>query len=253
MAGFRLLSIVVGACVLKVQATQAGVFSPKFASLDAQKLGRHTMMPSKPTSTTATPYFSLSSTRLPTNNKLDTLSTSSSAVLLLRGGEVTDIVEAAYEWCTNLGNPSALVAGAVIATIYENIGSGALNLEDKDSKSTKFMKRLCRVLLLSAFALEVLSIFTTTVTGTMLLAHTEDDLDALVAVTKDTTVLSFLRDNFEFEYLTARITFLQGLFHWLGAISLGHLIPSGDESKETRDMDKFIGASLLTSTYCSVF
>lgn len=170
-----------------------------------------------------------------------------SVALLLRGGEVSEIATAAYEWCTNLGNPSALVAGAVIATIYENIGSGALDIEDEDTKIVKFGKRVTRVLLLTAFALEIMSIFVTTVTGTMLLAKTEDMLDAMVEVTKDTTPLSFLRDNFEFEYLTARITFLQGLLNWLAAIALGHIIPRG-ESKETRLMNKFIGSSLVLST-----
>lgn len=123
-----------------------------------------------------------------------------SAALLLRGGEVSELATSAYEWCVNLGNPSALVAGAVIATIYENIGSGALDIDDDDSKTIQFGKRLTRVLLLSAFALEVISIFVTTVTGTMLLSKTEHVLDSYnskIMVTQATTPLSFLRDNFE--------------------------------------------------------
>lgn len=144
-----------------------------------------------------------------------------------------------------------LVAGAVIATIYENIGSGALDIHRrKDTKWVMLGKRICRLLLLSAFALEVLSIFVTTVTGTMLLAHTQEALDAMVPthmVNKDTTPLSFLHDNFEFEYLTARITFLQGLLNWLGAIALGHILPSG-ESVDSRVMNQFIGLSLLLRT-----
>ena len=171
---------------------------------------------------------------------------SAATVLSLRGGEVSEIAMAAYEWCVNLGNPSALVAGAVIATIYENISSGTLEIKKDDHPHVKFAKRLTRVLLLSAFALEVMSIFVTTVTGTMLMSKTEDALDAMVEVTKDTTPLSFLRHNFEFEYLTARITFLQGLLNWLMAIALGHLIP-GDESMETRLLNKFVGRALFLS------
>eukprot|EP00977_Amphora_coffeiformis_P018396 scaffold6439_cov167-Amphora_coffeaeformis.AAC.12 len=137
-------------------------------------------------------------------------------LIALRGGEVSELATGAYEWCMNLGGPSALVAGAVIATIYENIGSGALDIDtQKDSKWETLGKRVARLLLLSAFALEVLSIFVTTVTGTMLLSHTEASLDALCPtsmVNKFTTPLSFLHDNFELEYLTARITFVRILF-----------------------------------------
>ena len=176
----------------------------------------------------------------------------------LRGGEVSDLAMNAYEWCHNLSSPAALIAGAVVATIYENMGSGALDINaSKDSKWVIFGKRCCRLLLLSAFACEVLSIFITTVTGTMLLSHTEASLDAYnlnKMVSKYTTPLSFLHDNFEFEYLTARITFLQGLLNWLGAIALGHILPSG-ESTDSRVMNQFIGASLLLRTYicCLLF
>mmetsp|Transcript_9520 Transcript_9520/g.18300 ORF Transcript_9520/g.18300 Transcript_9520/m.18300 type:complete len:370 (-) Transcript_9520:1296-2405(-) len=169
-------------------------------------------------------------------------------LIALRGGEVSELATGAYEWCMNLGGPSALVAGAVIATIYENIGSGALDIDtQKDSKWETLGKRVARLLLLSAFALEVLSIFVTTVTGTMLLSHTEASLDALCPtsmVNKFTTPLSFLHDNFELEYLTARITFLQGLLNWLGAIALAHILPSGG-SADSRAMNQFIGLSLI--------
>ena len=107
-------------------------------------------------------------------------------------------------------------------------------------------KRLTRVLLLSAFDLEVLSIFVTTVTGTMFMSRTLDFMDEIVPVTEDTTPLQLLRDNFEFEYLTARITFLQGLLNWIAAIALGHIVPSG-ENKDARTMNKFIGGALFTS------
>ena len=49
---------------------------------------------------------------------------------------------------------------------------------------------------------------------------------------------------FRCRYLTARITFLQGLLNWLGAIALGHILPSG-ESTDSRVMNQFIGCSLM--------
>ena len=189
-------------------------------------------------------------------------------------GEIADNVSSAYDWCVNLGAPSALVAGAVIATMYEYIGSGALEdddeeEEDSDSKTTnqsprisnktlwwiRFGRRLTRVLLLSAFALEMISIFVTTVTGTMLLSRTLDAMDEIVPVTASTTPLQYLKENFELEYLTSRITFLQGLFNWMAAIALGHIVPQRGADKESskrnhqdaRYMDQFIGGSLITS------
>ena len=129
------------------------------------------------------------------------------------------MVDEAYEWCMNLGEPSALIAGAVIATIYENIGNGDLDIMPEDSTITKFKKRLTASLLLSAFGLEVVAIFVTTVTGTMLLSRHLHEMDHVVPVTEHTTPLAFMRENFEFEYLTARIAFLQGLLNWLAAIA----------------------------------
>ena len=113
------------------------------------------------------------------STSLSMMSTLSKAVVVgLRAGapaavEVSDIVTSAYEWCINLGNPSALVAGAVIATIYETMNSGDLDIAKIDRPIVRFGKRLTRVLLLSAFAFEVISIFTTTVMGTMLLVSSQ--------------------------------------------------------------------------------
>jgi hypothetical protein len=86
--------------------------------------------------------------------------------------------------------------------------------------------------------------------GTMLLSQTEAALDARMPtkmIHKDSTPLSFLHDNFEFEYLTANISFLQGILNWLGAISLGHILPSG-ESTDSRVMNQFIGLTLMLRT-----
>ena len=161
-------------------------------------------------------------------------------------GEVSQLVEDAYGWCMNLGQPSALVAGAVIATMYENIANGVLDISPEDSRFTKFNKRVTMSLLLSAFALEVVAIFVTTVTGTMLMSRHLHDMDQVVPVTEHTTPLAFLRDNFEFEYLTARISFLQGLLNWISAIALEIVIPRNGETHDTRIMNKFIGSALFS-------
>lgn len=171
------------------------------------------------------------------------LSPKLAALAVLRGGarvlmDEEEIIGAAYDWCTNLGNPAALVAGAVIATIYETMNSGALDLQKSDSPRVKTMKKVTRLLLLSAFALEVFSIFVTTVTGTMLLSKNYDIPEA-----KHYSAISFLRENFEFEYLTARLTFLQGLLNWLAAIGLNHAIPQG-ETGATRKINKLVAYSL---------
>jgi len=168
-----------------------------------------------------------------------------SAMAILRGGaeaafELDELFELAYTWLTNLGAPAALVAGAVIATIYENLNSDEYQVKKNDKKWVAFGKKFVRLLLLSAFAMEVLSIFVTTVTGTMLLSKTVSSM-ARLQKTGSTTPLSFLRDNFELEFLTARITFLQGLLNWMFAISLSHFIPlSNNTPTSTRKFNKFI-------------
>jgi len=52
--------------------------------------------------------------------------------------------------------------------------------------------------------------------------------------------------NFELEFLTARITFLQGLFHWLASVALEILIPRKMEGQSTRRMNRFISSALMT-------
>ena len=102
------------------------------------------------------------------NKSASVLSTrGGSDVLLLRGGsnvpDVADLAMGAYDWCGNLGAPSALVAGAVVATLYENMQSGDLALDRDDTRLVAATKKLTRMLLVSAFTLETVSIFVTTV------------------------------------------------------------------------------------------
>ena len=75
----------------------------------------------------------------------------------------------AFEWCSNLGAPAALVAGAVLATLSQTREDLAPNIQDP--RWVRVAKKLCRALLLSSFAMEIFCIFVTTVTGTMLLVR----------------------------------------------------------------------------------
>lgn len=80
-----------------------------------------------------------------------------------------EMASGAFEWCGNLGAPAALVGGAVLATMEATRSD--LSPKRSDSHRRRVVKQLTRALLLSAFALEIVSIFVTTVTGTMLLAQ----------------------------------------------------------------------------------
>lgn len=112
-----------------------------------------------------------------------------------------------------------------------------------DPFALKIIKKLCRVLLLSSFGLEIISIFVTTVTGTMLLSHGDAKI---LSKMEFSSPLGFLMHNFEFEYLTSRIAFLQGLFNWLASVALELLIPKPNESESAHRMNRFTASSLLT-------
>jgi hypothetical protein len=74
-----------------------------------------------------------------------------------------------WEWTANLGAPAALVAGAVLATMASERES--MSPKKSDKRIVRIAKKMARFLLISSFGLEVISIFVTTVTGTMLLSH----------------------------------------------------------------------------------
>ncbi|GKY98882.1 hypothetical protein MPSEU_000844100 [Mayamaea pseudoterrestris] len=170
------------------------------------------------------------------------------AVSRIRGGgegNVDKVIEGSYGWLMNLGAPAALVAGAVIGSLYEFNRNDDLELERKDGKLVTAAKKFSKLLLVFAFALELLCIFVITVMGTVLISKTVSEKLAMT-ITPETTPISFLRDNFEFEYLTARVTFLVGLLNWLTAIALHFIIPNGIETVATRNMDKLISSILVT-------
>jgi hypothetical protein len=170
----------------------------------------------------------------------------------LQGGKTSiplaELTALGYDWCFNLGAPAALVAGAVVATLYENIRGGALDVRHDDTAYSSFAKKMTNILLLSAFGLQIMSIFVTTVTGTMLIS--QDFTVSAASIAKQnggiqvTTALGFMRQHMEFEYLTARISFLQGLLNWLAGVAVEHTIPRKGQGKAGRQMDVFIASSL---------
>ena len=106
-------------------------------------------------------------------------------------------------------------------------------------------KKTCRALLLSSFALEIICIFVTTVMGTMLLSH-GDVAAGERAGEAYHSAMGFLNHNHEFEYLTSRVTFLQGLLNWLAAVALEVAIPKEGEGVAARKMNRFISSSLVS-------
>jgi len=80
--------------------------------------------------------------------------------------EVEALAGEAFDWLANLGAPAALVAGAVLQTLSDE--KDALRTYRSDRHWVKIAKRAAHLLLISSFALNILSIFSTTVTGTML-------------------------------------------------------------------------------------
>jgi len=167
--------------------------------------------------------------------------------LLLRGGstfpEASELASGAVDWCNNLGAPAALVAGAVIATMYEGVRSEELQVSKTDAQWIAVAKKVEKMMLMFSFALEVMSIFVTTVTATSLMSVSVENL----AVTETSnTPLSFLRTHFEFEFLTSRMCFLGGLIAWLGAIALGHVIPTNEASTSARRLNLFMSTGLAS-------
>ena len=148
----------------------------------------------------------------------------------------------AWEWTACLGAPAALVAGAVLVTLSETREDMAPRKTDK--KWTRIAKQVTRFLLMSSFALEVVSIFVSTVTGTVLLSHGE--VAAAGATVGYASPLGLLHNHHEFEYLTITVAFLQGLFHWLAAAALEIIIPKPGEGLSSKRMNKCLASCLAT-------
>lgn len=162
--------------------------------------------------------------------------------------DTTDRAFSAWEWTANLGAPAALVAGAVLVTLSES--RQAMQPHKSDKNWIRLAKQWFRFLIMSSFALEVISIFVSTMTGTVLLSHPEQSVAKKMVGYG--SPLALLHHHHEFEYLTIQIGFLQGLFNWLAAVALEILIPKdsagGDyrETKSAQRMNKAMASCLLT-------
>ena len=170
-----------------------------------------------------------------------------STTLKASAADVFEVATGAFDWTCNLGAPAALVAGAVMATSQEYKDDESLVTREADHKWVRQAKKMIKVLLVGSFACEVLCVFVSTVTGTMLLSSGEGTAHAVRSLRGRDTAMGFLQANHEFEYLTCRLSFLNGLLSWLGAVALKYAIPQPEEGESTRKMNRF-AASLLTST-----
>jgi hypothetical protein len=188
---------------------------------------------------TTSPFLKHSSSLLPSTTTSTSLHAIELASLLY---DSTSTAFDAWEWTANLGAPAALVAGAVLVTLSENRVDMAPRRQDK--KWIRLLKQTCRFLLLSSFALEVVSIFVSTVTGSVLLSHGEQLTKS--AVVGYTSPLDLMHHHHEFEYLTIRIAFLQGLFHWLAAVAMEVMVPKEGENVSARRMNAFMASCLVS-------
>jgi hypothetical protein len=201
-------------------------------------------------SATTSPFLKHSSSSSPPSTSSRSSSTSLQAIELASLlYDSTSTAFDAWEWTANLGAPAALVAGAVLVTLSENRVDMAPRRQDK--KWVRILKQTCRFLLLSSFALEVVSIFVSTVTGTVLLSHGEQMAKSAggavgQALVGYTSPLGLLHHHHEFEYLTIRIAFLQGLFHWLAAVAMEVMVPKEGENVSARRMNAFMASCLVS-------
>jgi hypothetical protein len=194
---------------------------------------------------TTSPFLKHSSSLLPSTSSSTSKSTSLHAIQLASLlYDSTSTAFDAWEWTANLAAPAALVAGAVLVTLSENRVDVHMAPRRQDKKWIRLLKQTCRFLLLSSFALEVVSIFVSTVTGSVLLSHGEQLTKS--AVVGYTSPLGLLHHHHEFEYLTIRIAFLQGLFHWLAAVAMELMVPKEGENVSAHRMHAFMASCLVS-------
>lgn len=144
----------------------------------------------------------------------------------------------AWEWTNAIGAPAALVAGAVLVTLSETRESTAPLKGDKPR--VRCLKRSMRFLLASSFALEVVSIFTATMTGSVLLGHSSQQVAKKMVGYE--AGLQLMHHHHEFEYLTIQICFLQGLLNWLASVAVDFLLPKEHETRSARRLNKSLAA-----------
>jgi hypothetical protein len=164
----------------------------------------------------------------------------------LRAVPVDDLCYTAWEWCANLGAPAALVGGGAAASYSEMRDRGALEPRATDSRAVVAAKKLVFLMLLSSFALSLANVFVTTVMGTVLMSNADRGALAVVGG-RAQSGLGVFRGAYELEFLFARISFLQGLMNWIGAIALElGCIPKPGESRITRRLSQAAAAGFAT-------
>jgi len=169
----------------------------------------------------------------------------------IRGGgavETNAIAEAAG-WMIGMRTPATLVAGSALSSFMAF--SGELACDKSDPFVVKALKRWCLVLLFSSFFFEVFVIFAGTVTSTWLLAVGDDDASKVshtaVINPMASSVMGFLHRELEFEYVTIRLFFLQGLLCWLSGVAFKFLLPSfnPETPKADKELAKFYSRGLV--------
>ncbi|GKY90566.1 hypothetical protein MPSEU_000030300 [Mayamaea pseudoterrestris] len=164
-----------------------------------------------------------------------------SSILNLRGGDQSAmLVGKASDWVGSLAGPASMVSGAVLSNLYQIMRADSdLSIKPGDSKMLRIAKKMTKFLLVSAFTMVLSCIFFSLITRSMLMALPPAAL-AKVHVHGESTPMSVLRENFEFEYLTCQILIGQGLLNWLGSIALTFGIPRPDQPLSVRKMNVFI-------------
>ncbi|GKY98881.1 hypothetical protein MPSEU_000844000 [Mayamaea pseudoterrestris] len=167
--------------------------------------------------------------------------TANSSILELRGGDQSAmLVGKASDWVGSLAGPASMVSGAVLSNLYQIMRADSdLSIKPGDSKMLRIAKKMTKFLLVSAFTMVLSCIFFSLITRSMLMALPPAAL-AKVHVHDESTPMSVLRENFEFEYLTCQILIGQGLLNWLGSIALTFGIPRPDQPLSVRKMNVFI-------------
>eukprot|EP00532_Pseudo-nitzschia_australis_P015788 CAMPEP_0168248288 /NCGR_PEP_ID=MMETSP0141_2-20121125/1376_1 /TAXON_ID=44445 /ORGANISM="Pseudo-nitzschia australis, Strain 10249 10 AB" /LENGTH=250 /DNA_ID=CAMNT_0008184181 /DNA_START=257 /DNA_END=1005 /DNA_ORIENTATION=+ len=148
----------------------------------------------------------------------------------------------AWEWTSNMGAPAALIAATVLVTLTETRTDSMPQKTDK--RWVRLTKHMMRFLLMSSFAFEVLSIFVGNMTGSMLLGH--ESKKVAKKIVGYGSPLQLVHHHHEFEYLLTQISFLQGLLHWLGAVSCDLILPNKTDTTSARRMNKCCACWLIT-------
>jgi hypothetical protein len=161
----------------------------------------------------------------------------------LRGGDqAATMVAMAGDWVGSLAGPASIISGAVLSNLYQNMRADAeLSVQPGDTALIRTAKKLTKFLLTSAFAMVISCIFFSLITRSMLMALPPAAL-AKIKVHEQSTPMSVLRENFEFEYLTCQLLIGQGLLNWLASIALTFGIPRANQPVSVRKMNQFISS-----------